>query len=104
MISYELAKELKEAGFPQKLHDKNVVMLNSSGEVEMKLPDICLIANPTLSELIESFPNKEHNEFYMLSKNHNREGWFATNGWGISTEGSSPEEAVAKLWLELNKR
>lgn len=79
-MNYELALKLKEAGFPVKWY------VDNSGY------DL-----PTLSELIE-----ECGEGFKFSLHRFIEGWFADTK-GHEGKGSTPEEAVANLWLELNK-
>lgn len=89
-MNYDLAQQLKDAGFP----------VQNSGwdegfEEKLKLP--------TLSELIAACGER----FCLFLKGTT---WIA----GISTEepswypeaseeGDTPEEAVARLWLALNK-
>ena len=89
MITYELAKKLKNAGFPQNIDYGN--SFYEEGEE---------VASPSLSELIEVCGNK----FSNLER--------GTNGyWKVQNNNepfircinSTPEEAVANLWLELNK-
>ena len=118
MINYELAKKLKEAGFPQnnsEFYYSPYILINS----EMKEPEFVLhyklsplhsdycgtkgsISCPTLSELIEACGGG----FQKLEK---VETWSAywcpkdDDGSGLKIEsGKTPEEAVANLWLELN--
>ena len=97
-MTYELASKLKNAGFP------NVVLNNgmsSDGET-VKYTHI----TPTLSELIEAcgedFDNLTKGRFikkgWMCNYAHDDQ---ANEDW--NSEGSTPEEAVANLWLELNK-
>lgn len=109
MINYELAKQLKNAGFPQK------------GSFNGKdIPDVPIGAYvPTLSELIEACGD----EFDLLEKQYKAEGKteketviipvlfraygrdskeeFFTQRRGIGIEA---DVAVANLWLELNKK
>jgi hypothetical protein len=91
-MNYELAKLLKGAGFPQKIQD----LLN---EVEYKGKKYQKPTDPTLEELIASCGDR----FSGLYKGGEL-GWWATNGEGIQGEGSTPLEAVALLWLLLNKK
>lgn len=99
MLSYELAKELKDAGFPQ--HPAGEFDTHDCG-----CPNI-YYCSPTLSELIEAcgFP-------LYLHANVNGH-WYAKNGLASNAiEGgnkygdgfATPEEAVARLWLALNKK
>lgn len=81
-INYALAKELKDNGFPQsygEYKDGSFFGLDS-------------VAIPTLSELIEACG--EH--FSSLTVSADKEGTFYANGGNM---GSTPEEAVAKLFL-----
>lgn len=97
-MNYELAKQLKDAGFPQK---------TKCSECGMDWYD----TKPTLSELIEACGVGNKYQFRLLAYwSENDTVWQAdlkpfNNGekdeYGL---GSTPEEAVAKLWLELNKK
>ncbi len=89
----KLAKELKDAGFPQNYNCNHHPAEN------------CTCAEdyiPTLSELIEECDKL--NGFGQLGR--------ATRGWNVwqlgirepKTFGETPEEAVAKLWLELKQK
>lgn len=76
-------------------------------DVYSKYPQEFNPYRPTLSELIEACGD----DFEMLRKIfHYPNGvflhWFAecTNKKGICTEGFTPEEAVANVWLVLNKK
>ncbi len=105
-MDYKLAKELKEAGFPFPWED------GDGGK---------FIEHPTLSELIEACGE----EFDCLERNTNlmatSEGvvaWAATGSPIVQecpeckldvfqdriTMGKTPEEAVARLWLKLQKK
>jgi len=96
-MNYELAKKLKDAGFKQEgsglLMNGNVYALGFSeptGDMYY----------PTLSELIEACGES----FYNLVK---QQVWVARAYNEIEDEyvgtGNTPEEAVAELWLALNK-
>ncbi len=111
MISYELAKELKAAGFPQGLrecvHGNGVMDLDGTcgcGEED-------LVSTPILSELITTCGKP----FGRLRKWEDEYGikWFASAGdcidpvrdfWEIDKSGDSPEEAVAQVYLLLNQK
>ncbi len=101
MITYELAKSLKDAGFP---------MYQRAAPDGMREEDCYLFdgANykiPTLEELIESCGNEEH----MLLEHRNISGsrdWyvsFYTNHGMFHGIGKTLIVAVARLWLVLNK-
>lgn len=118
-MPYELAKELKDAGFPQRF-----VMGNFYTEADLSYPEaqkewvrfffderkrgtpetelelVKLISIPTLEELIEAC--KDHIE----SLETDGSKWFAFADMETDEDkhgkGSSPTEAVAHLWLALN--
>ena len=111
-MTYELALKLKNAGFPQtsslfvwaiggdKCEDEFTYLLREDDSWSANE----IINAPTLSELIEECGE----EFCILqtkiTDNPNekyRAGTF--DGVGVCY-GSTPEEAVAKLWLALNKK
>ena len=85
-MNYELAKQLKEAGFPQ--HKPNCVD-----------KDQWEYYSPSLSELIEACGE----EYRMMKYSVEHLGWFA-GGYKEEGFGQTPTEAVANLWLELNKK
>lgn len=82
-MTYELAKELKEAGFPKK-------WCYREGMIEI----------PTLSELIQACnPGVD----FILDSTRLTVLWYAECRRKGVGHGSTPEEAVAKLWLTLNR-
>ena len=103
-IDYELAKELKDAGFPegegQRIHDHTV-----NPPLHYYLP--------ALEELIEEV---ERDGWFGFSLEHNHindewDAWIIENVGHKSLleatmlhSGSTPTEAVARLWLALNKK
>lgn len=101
MISYELAKQLKDAGWPQ-LKTKHF------GEVcgyANKVTSDCYLATPTLEELIAACGQN----LVALSqmKNGKWVGWYATGIVGLRStfkdfDGSTLIEAVARLLLAIN--
>ena len=111
MISYDLAKRLKDAGFPQKgngyvilnpLTDKEIEEgFDAFSEVPVETKEDIYI--PTLSELIEALGN----DFYQLEKTP-VSNWKATgtkNGLEyVSYEGLTGIEAVALLYLKLKEK
>ncbi len=103
MISCELAKQLKDAGFPMKMADAT-----TSSETIFVYPSDGAhnYIYPTLSELIEACGDKLYNISTQL--NDSSKGIWATN-WSYEmmegdSYGSTPEEAVARLYLALNKK
>jgi len=99
-MTYELAKELKAAGFPFKT------------DAWFKEGDSSINPTATLSELIEACGR----DFWTLKRpQYKRHSWIAEareyhalryRGERPLTirNGSTPEEAVARLWLALNKK
>jgi len=131
MLDYKLAKQLKEAGFDQKYpdvkhsalgqrywmydeSDNDYIDIIHDGYGSNALDEEDLTLIPTLSELIDACGDK----FAGLTPE--KEGWDnpKTIGWEASGAYSgscigeaiiiknqkTPEEAVAHLWLKLNKK
>jgi len=95
-MNYELAKKLKDAGFPQK--ERSIIV----GNEDSFTPDparLDVYYVPTLSELIEACGDDIFLEMCRVGHND----WLATDG-EHNMRGSTPEIAVANLWLELNKK
>jgi hypothetical protein len=117
MITYELAKELKEAGFPQgegsyfvdgDLWDRT---MQSDYETPSTPRREKWIYAPTLSELIEACGDKfggllKENNIFLVDLINGE--WTAYDNQPSVTRdiynGKSPEEAIARLWLKLNKK
>lgn len=112
-MNYELAKKLKKMGFPHdwsqfEEHDPELLAVNW----DMYGEGYC----PTLSELIaacgENFGGLDLgyiNIKYTNIENMNTEigvkKWYAHSPKNkIGGDGSTPEEAVASLWLKLNEK
>lgn len=101
MITYELAKNLKEAGYPQGYNPKY-----DTGSGGAPGSDI---RTPTLSELIEACVQ---DDFRLIGCSIlKRPFWIATSISSIEQgdklyqgTASTPEEAVARLWLALNPK
>ena len=95
-MTYETAKKLKDAGFPMEYELDNF----SDFDKYKAWIDI------DLSELIEACGDK----FDALGKCKNDgmsrivDGWIAVDEDNKRRWGKTPEEAVAKLWLALNKK
>jgi hypothetical protein len=109
-MNYELAQELKDAGFPnikdlQHRQGREFILPNGSVPV-YSLGDAQNIKDwfiPILEELIEACGEK----FDRLVAHHDRGAWDATSekdsdGFFKSASGKTPTEAVARLWLALH--
>ena len=111
-MNYALALKLKNAGFPQRkgcsaclqgyaFDFKAVPYSEAFGDDYVSLP--------TLSELMEACSNDEKQiYFYRLEYDNFERLWEAHAGRDFSNPydgyGKTPEEAVANLWLEINKK
>lgn len=104
-MNYELAKQLKDAGFPQKgsgicqKHEQVYSMHLISDPDYHYCDDFAYI--PTLEELIEAC--LEGGKCIQLNMDAKGCGaWMGNNHFKEHyEEGSTPTEAVAKLWLSL---
>ena len=114
-MNYELAKKLKDAGFPQRgkgswigggipskelIKDTNGLIQKIVKERENHF------YQPTLSEIIEACGDRFTNLRRVFNDFNNE--WFAEYTPLLVAEkegyGFTPEEAVANLWLELNRK
>jgi len=98
-MTYELAKELKDAGFPLGCRGCRVCLdgpAQTGKECLMTLDCTCHL--PTLSELIEAC-----GEVTFNLKHDPPSAWVAWVGSDVNDmrAGFTPEEAVARLWLAL---
>lgn len=112
-ISYELAKELKEAGFPQKVDwedysfDRDGYLFLQSITTE-HLPDQdCLC--PNLSQLIQWCGEELECIYRTCNSDQSLLHWsaFAFSPLDkpiILGKGESPEEAVARLGIAIHKK
>jgi len=109
-MNYELAKELKDAGFPQVgmgmystyLEQIDPEAVLPSEVIGIASTDSCYV--PTLSELIEACGDKFGRLEYTPDVSMNP--WWAherLEGPHNVGDGSTPEESVARLWLALKK-
>ena len=115
-MSLELATELRNAGFPniQDLQPRQGrQFLASDGHVSVySLGELASAENwfiPTLEELIEACEKREGCDRFSLEHQHPLLGWFASieardEQTYSESNHATPEEAVARLWLVLNKR
>lgn len=111
-MNYELAVKLKDAGFPQK--DVTTPILfrepDSNGNVESARA-IDGVYAPTLEDLIEACGDrfgKLLSPTYRERYDGRRDHWTALSDDDrtdmYDVEGKTPEEAVANLWLTINRR
>ena len=117
-MEYELVKQLKDAGF--RMEECELEMCTFTGD---SLNENCRNYHyPTLSELIEACDGKWGQRFRWLGNEkthwsaqarpiHGRSKKYPDSpieikqmGKDIKTTGKTPEEAVARLWLALNKK
>lgn len=106
-MNYELAKKLKDAGFPQEKKQGKYRFENEFETDELVLEIEQPIYVPTLSELIEACGWISLDPDYLGR-------WIAieralkdspnSDEPARGASGSTPEEAVALLWLELNNK
>jgi hypothetical protein len=101
-MNYELAKHLKDAGFPMQAasmedgnDSKRKHQIFRYGKDDFGRDGAWHY--PTLSELIEACGI----HFYSLTNNLNHK-WTVNEESGKEFIGSTPEEAVAHLWLALH--
>ena len=94
MMDNELAKELKEAGFPQAIH------YNSGGVADYLETDANgkthIVSVPTLEELVEACGV----DFQSVAR-FSYAPFLARGRQIMQTAGQTPTEAVARLWLAL---
>lgn len=115
-MNYELAKELKDAGYPQKgllfssLYPPELDLSKEEISYNVELREHYMCHSPTLSELIEACGNDLSHLSQRPGYPEGGKWWAVThskfdeNGNNFEECGSSPEEAVARLWLALNKK
>ena len=109
-LSYEDAKELKDAGFPQGLRSDTLHYFESDGDIVLSRfvdeefqPDYEYVNSPILDELIEACGEEfvlEKNDGYWIA------GEYIDHDGEIHRqfEGNTPEQAVKNLWIALNKK
>ena len=107
-MTYELAKQLNDAGFPQEIKDgsfyfaglKKATPYCWGGEGEDKPYDGYVLC-PTLSELIKACPKIGFSLGYVSTDD---EGWHCSVSrpkYTFVGYQETAEEAVAKLWLAI---
>jgi hypothetical protein len=103
-MDYSLAKELKDAGFPQNGKSRDTHSdINDSTLIER-------VVQPTLSELIEACPKQMGTATFVLGSANQGQAWVAcyfdfraNRGAELNETGQTPDEAVARLWLALRR-
>ena len=111
MISYNLAKRLKDAGFTQMGYGRvipNASILHMRSQAEARHKNDYLYV-PTLSELIEACGEgfSELSRRMVMNTFHVFGGDYIveTSKWQFEIlDCATPEEAVANLWLSLHEK
>lgn len=118
MITYELAKRLKEAGFPYKeesykeIYPPGVEMIpgNYIGAGMSTVVAQGQVRLPVFTELVRACGDRLGSLHNEKSSAIDGNKWWAWEDEsygepkGKEGLGSSPEEAVAELWLALNRK
>lgn len=104
-MNYELAKRLKDAGFPQAADDEGTLHKGQylfpdhfSLSSSRKTFNVAVAYAPTLSELIEACGD----QLTTLGKVGGL--WCAYSEPALAWSGQTAKEAVANLWLALNEK
>jgi hypothetical protein len=104
-MDYELAKQLEDAGFSQKGNGLKIANPHAHSNVEVEIAYA-----PSLDELIAAVPKNIGKASFVLGSANQGTEWvacyfdFVTNrGSEFNESGGTPTEAVARLWLALNK-
>ena len=97
-MNYKLAKELYDVGFPQGGKGSWILPLDN---IVARRTDRVYV--PTLLELIDACG--ERFGYLKRGEDEHRSTFWIASTWDATAEnGSTPEEAVARLWLALNNR
>lgn len=110
-MDYELCKKLKDAGFPFSEHIASIHGEERWGGEELYDESTEVYCNlPNLPELIKACGKYEGEKRFRILELQSEDNWFAGSGdwfdgfgYTFSGRGSTPEEAVANLWLKLNE-
>jgi len=98
-MDYKLAKKLKDAGFPIRIARCNDCYINDRQGCKE-----CEGLNPELSELISEIGEKFYNLRFCKGQFWRAESiTYDPTTEEPFAEGETPEEAVAKLFIKLNK-
>lgn len=108
-MDHALAKELKDAGFPQVWPQPDFMEIRDAlvvDEIRKKYPEQFDPYTPDLEQLIEAC-GKDWRGIESITKEHSQveNSWVASSFHGkvLHARGASPLEAVARLWLALKK-
>ena len=106
-MTYQLAKQLKDAGFKQSGNGYILEPANRLINEQEAAKEQCYA--PTLSELIEACGDNFYDLVHRVSKVSKKMEWVASVSYGMEKPpelgwGATPEEAVAKLWFALNDK
>lgn len=113
-MNYKLAKKLKDAGFPQTItgtqyYAAPINVITDNDDISNRIRE--WVYSPTLPELISACGDAQEGSGFLFFSHYltdSKRRWYAegrkvTEGRinKISSTGSSPEEAVAELWLSM---
>lgn len=105
-MNYDLAKKLKDAGFPQEVRlgdlyfGQNKPFIPHIFHTKSYKPKPIWVKIPTLSELIEACGNI-FNVLQLSDSGFWQCGSYCEGEFTEDSRGDTPEEAVANLWLTL---
>jgi hypothetical protein len=103
-VKYQLAKELKDEGFPQ----PDDPVRSPGGSYPDHEDDEQSVYIPTLEELIEAcgkqFDYLDAPAVWHDNTTDPEAQWAAISHQGSCGIGPTPAEAVARLWLALNRK
>lgn len=104
-MNKELAIKLKENGYADR-----VIPHHSMNAQDSPLIEDWMFTAPNLKELIEACKPSQFDNFGLSTGYTDQwEAWATYHGHAIpevelNVKGDSPEEAIALLWIELNKK
>ena len=100
-MNYELAKKLKDAGFPQEVRADNKFNYRAEYIEDLETHESARI--PSLSELIEACGDTFRGLIREPQSNGKISWWCESKFPHTIQNYNSPEEAVANLYMELNQ-
>jgi hypothetical protein len=103
-MTYELAKQLKDSGFPQSIdRSSGIDKLLGGVPYSPRLSELVEACGDEFDYLREPYGNPENNDFDVFWRAFSKRDDLQSRLYmKIQGEGSTPEEAVAKLWLALS--